>query len=722
MQNKDYIAYQSRADYAGAEKLLEQEWDYLKQKRKDFDPANIKGLALSGGGIRSASFCLGVLQALADQSKLEKFDYLSTVSGGGYLGGALSWLWSGKWRSKGAQQPSFGVTRDDFPFGTSGRRFYEDEDQRQTNQYQASLLRHLRQNGKYLTPGQGITALSFISIILRSITMGFIALMALAGFVFSLFYLLQIFEVDRSTSVFFRSVAGYVILFGFVALQAVYVFLLSRHKFEQCRSGESEGQAASYKLRRWFERVLPIPLKLAILCYLLAGVHWLQVSFSEMIVEVGSVSAALGAILGSLGAESKWKKWLSFIPQQMKMVMGAFLLMFGLLSLADHYVSQLVVAYPTHFIAFTASAALLVIVIAYFIPINNISIHRYYRDRLMETFMPDAEKVFAGDPAFAAFGANQTGVHELGLGDRDQAPYHLINTNVILVESPIAKFRGRGGDNFILSPLFAGSNATGWVPTAQFCGGKVTLPTAVAVSGAAANPDAGVAGQGLTTNPVISVLMSLFNLRLGYWASNPDPHKAYPYEMTPNYFNPGFVEIFQRKAMDENAPFVQLSDGGHFENLAVYELFRRRARLILVCDAGADPDYEFSDLANAIEKARVDFGVTVHLNKKDLQKLVPVTDPQQSDRRYPVAKQSYLVADVDYHDGSSTAAKLVYIKTTLSKHIAADIHGYKRMHADFPDQTTVDQFFDEVQFEAYRELGWQIGQMVLADNEVSQYL
>ena len=87
-----------------------------------------------------------------------------------------------------------------------------------------------------------------------------------------------------------------------------------------------------------------------------------------------------------------------------------------------------------------------------------------------------------------------------------------------------------------------------------------------------------------------------------------------------------------------------------------------------------------------------------------------------------MAKQSYLVADVDYHDGSSTPAKLVYIKTTLSKHIAADIHGYKRMHADFPDQTTVDQFFDEVQFEAYRELGWQIGQMVLADNEVSQYL
>src|SRR5918912_547241 len=46
-------------------------------------------LCLSGGGIRSATFCLGVLQGLARLNLLDKFDYLSTVSGGGYIG---SWL------------------------------------------------------------------------------------------------------------------------------------------------------------------------------------------------------------------------------------------------------------------------------------------------------------------------------------------------------------------------------------------------------------------------------------------------------------------------------------------------------------------------------------------------------------------------------------------------------------------------------------------------------
>ncbi|HEX8131278.1 MAG TPA: hypothetical protein VF527_19420, partial [Pyrinomonadaceae bacterium] len=56
-------------------------------------PPNLTGLALSGGGIRSATFCLGLLQGLERQNVLRVFDYLSTVSGGGYMGGWWSaWL------------------------------------------------------------------------------------------------------------------------------------------------------------------------------------------------------------------------------------------------------------------------------------------------------------------------------------------------------------------------------------------------------------------------------------------------------------------------------------------------------------------------------------------------------------------------------------------------------------------------------------------------------
>jgi len=57
----------------------------------------VSGLAISGGGIRSASFGLGVMQALVANRQLEKMDYMSTVSGGGYLGSALTWATHAGW-------------------------------------------------------------------------------------------------------------------------------------------------------------------------------------------------------------------------------------------------------------------------------------------------------------------------------------------------------------------------------------------------------------------------------------------------------------------------------------------------------------------------------------------------------------------------------------------------------------------------------------------------
>jgi len=127
--------------------------------------------------------------------------------------------------------------------------------------------------------------------------------------------------------------------------------------------------------------------------------------------------------------------------------------------------------------------------------------------------------------------------------------------------SKIAKFRGRGGDNFIISPLYSGSNATGWRGTAEFAGGSITLPTAVAISGAAANPDSGVAGKGLTTNHIVSILMNIFNLRLGYWTTNPDPDHCRNQSVVPSYFRPGFWGSLRRSKNNEESQFIQLSAG-----------------------------------------------------------------------------------------------------------------------------------------------------------------
>ncbi len=716
MTEADHIAYQSGADFAGAQQLIDKEKEYLKQHRKDFDPEHIRGLALSGGGIRSASFCLGVVQGLAACDLLKKFDYLSTVSGGGYLGGSLSWLWSGLWKDKSSSSPDFGVDHDDFPYGTEGRRFNSaDED---LNRQQSSLLRHLRQHGKYLTPGKGITLLSFISIVLRSIVMGFLSMLLLAGFVFSTLYTFGLFNSAEATSGFFR-VASILALLGYLVLHVFYMFYVGKQK----HSGNA-GEA--YLRRRWFESLMPVFLK-SLLVFLLFGlIHWVYFKLNVYAEAAGGVAAALGALLGSLGSESRWRKYLSLISHSTQLVLAAALMIFGILVLSDAWANYLIQTFGMlHFVVAVILAAA-VLALARFLPINNISIHRYYRDRLMESYMPDAEKVFAGADACAAERANTTGVHELNRNrypqsEKTSLPYHLINTNIILVESSISKFRGRGGDNFILSPLYSGSNATGWRNTEEFCDGSVTLPSAVAISGAAANPNAGVAGQGLSINPVISILMSIFNLRLGYWVCNPDPDIQPDQSLVPSYYDPGFWEVFKRKNMNEKAGFVQLSDGGHFENLALYELLRRRAELIVVCDAGADPNYEFGDLANAIEKARVDFGAEIVITKSMLQELVPPSEPGQQDMNYPLANKSYLIADIVY-GGQAQQGKLIYIKTTLSKNLCADIHGYKRAHPDFPDQTTVDQFFDEVQFEAYRELGRQIVRNMMDDPEVKALL
>jgi hypothetical protein len=101
----------------------------LTQRRKlnDIDPEKPTiGLALSGGGVRSATFCLGLLRALAKNHVLHRFDYLSTVSGGGYTGAALGRLFSPKVKPADVEK---GLADDG-----------------------SLLLWWLRSNGRYLVP------------------------------------------------------------------------------------------------------------------------------------------------------------------------------------------------------------------------------------------------------------------------------------------------------------------------------------------------------------------------------------------------------------------------------------------------------------------------------------------------------------------------------------------------------------------------------------------
>ena len=61
----------------------------------------------------------------------------------------------------------------------------------------------------------------------------------------------------------------------------------------------------------------------------------------------------------------------------------------------------------------------------------------------------------------------------------------------------------------------------------------------------------------------------------------------------------------------DESEYVYLSDGGHFENLAIYEMVRRRCRTIVVLDGGCDPEFRYEDLGNALRKIRIDLGIPI---------------------------------------------------------------------------------------------------------------
>jgi hypothetical protein len=377
---------------------------------------------------------------------------------------------------------------------------------------------------------------------------------------------------------------------------------------------------------------------------------------------------------------------------------------------------------PRHmefFIAVLLGAAGLSLFVASRTNLNVVSLHRLYRDRLMETFLPNPS--LAGH-WHKARDAEKTWLDEI-CSEKSVGPYHLLNTNIILTNSNKTACAGRGGDSFVLAPLYSGSDATGWANTKQWASfaeaGKSTdrlsLPTAMAISGAAVNPHSGPSGAGPTRNKLVSIAMALANLRLSCWLPRPREH---PPKVAPKASWLNLAWPFVRgRSHAEDAKLVELSDGGHFENLGLYELVRRRVKFIIAADAGCDPGFAFADLGNALERCRVDFGVDIRFTDDafDLRHLIPLaSDGSPFEKVAPLAKRGVAVAQIRYPDEKDPLGKppeighLLLIKTTLTEHLPADVYAYKKANPSFPDQTTGDQWFDEAQFEAYRELGYAL--------------
>ncbi|KPK80848.1 MAG: hypothetical protein AMS25_08595 [Gemmatimonas sp. SM23_52] len=279
----------------------------------------------------------------------------------------------------------------------------------------------------------------------------------------------------------------------------------------------------------------------------------------------------------------------------------------------------------------------------------------------------------------------------------------------------------------------------------------------VAISGAAFST-----GLGYRTSLGLSLLAGLFNIRLGYWwNSGIDPARrsgvARPSGLQPLWSAIRMLFPGQLALLDEwlarfhgvAHPHWYLSDGGHYENLGAYELIRRQLPFIIICDNEQDRLYTFDGLANLVRKARSDFGARIEfLSAEALQKAItddglrrwfgplahlrrgswdvePVEDPVTCERRVTLAEVGIerfslayaALAEITYPDAPK--GMLLYIKPTIVGAEPADVLHYHSEHADFPHEPTIDQFFDEAQWESYRTLGEHIADLLFDDTVVS---
>jgi hypothetical protein len=241
-----------------------------------------------------------------------------------------------------------------------------------------------------------------------------------------------------------------------------------------------------------------------------------------------------------------------------------------------------------------------------------------------------------------------------------------------------------------MSRLHCGSWHVGYRPSTEY-GDGISLGTALTISGAAASPN-----MGYHSSMIVGFIMTLFNVRLGWWLGNPGLHGAKSWRRGgPRYaVGPLFSEAIGNTT--DRYKYINLSDGGHFENLGLYEMVLRRCKFILLVDAGQDFDYVFEDLGNAIRKIRIDLGIPIEIKVVSPKKLKPGE---------PIHRCAYGTIGYTEVDPNGTDGAFLYIKPVIAGDEPPDVSNYAAAHPEFPHEPTTDQWFSESQLESYRLLG-----------------
>lgn len=784
-------------------------------------PIDTVGLALSGGGMRSAAFSLGVLQALNHHNVLRSIDYISSVSGGGYIGSSLTATMT---RTKG--QFAFGAA----PTAGANPTAAEVSD--------TAAVGHLRNYSNYLIPAGLRDLLTGIAIVIRGLVVNLAWVLA----VVLLFAAITILTNPDRTDLSCPDLMGLPVCtftltenFGLTLLFALLGLVLF-FLWGLCRSllapDEAEFRTRLPMYAAAYLVLVATAFFLELQTFLLRGMFDLEIGqedtavslqrltgtlttlaaaltpfaalvtlFRQQLADIlkatnasARISTRTVAVLGKVGfwvagAAVPLLIWVAYLylsywgiinnpaepaavrfeqsavassptttPKSRKkrkkvdpadfcgkpldfsgpapkdgehtptwLIEAATRLIYHSLCPAFRPVPSLsqtedglfirIVNRPMVF--FYSSAGLLLLILAGLLKPNANSLHRLYRDRLSKAFLfdlrePDKRMTVKRNEASIDQGRDFPQLDRLRIStlSSEHAPYHLINTALNIQGSDYANRRGRNADFFLFSPRYVGSEATGYAETATFekSANGLDLATAMAISGAAASSNMG--SRSITP---LRPTLALLNIRLGYWLKNPRYLGSNELGKTNGSLRQHFnnmvgamtpflwSEITGR--LYENSTDIYLTDGGHIENLGVYELLRRRCKFIIVVDAEADFAMHFPSFVTLQRYARIDLGVIIDVPWCWIKKKTCAWMGFPADQTAePSSGPHAAIGSIDY--GGGERGLIVYIKSSLSGDENDYVRDYGRRYARFPHETTGDQFFSEEQFEVYRALGF----------------
>jgi len=402
-------------------------------------------------------------------------------------------------------------------------------------------------------------------------------------------------------------------------------------------------------------------------------------------------------------------------------VVGAVLLGATLLHvlLVKIFTDQAILAkeYWTHLMTITTAQywwallllAALALLFSWRFEINIFGLNQFYRNRLVRCYLgatrwrqglrkPHAFTGFDSQDDLELYHFRNLPIHEHSY----RGPYPILNGSLNLGGSSDLGVHTRHSASFVFTPMRAGADrkAVGYAPMygvrKSFAGG-VMLGQAISVSGAAASPN-----MGYSTSPLVAFLLTMFNVRLAWWFPNPGRPNWHKSRLP---ISTWYLVKEMFGLADEHNHFINVSDGGHFENLGIYELVRRRCKVIVASDAECDPHMTFGSLGNVIRLCEVDFDAKIEIDVESIRK-------QGTDG---LSRAHCAVGRINYSNGSR--GYLIYLKSSLTGDEDASTEQYKSSHKEFPHESTSDQFFAEDQFESYRRLGYHIAKLTFRDVE-----